>query len=644
MDEKDEELTKGAKEMGEKDDKDKKGMSRRSFFKGAGLMVGAAALAAALPPVASEAAPEKGASKTIYKTNLPYDLPYEVYDTDVLVVGSGLAGINAAFSAYGEGANVLVVDKGPFRASGGAGMNWGIIVRYLINKKITSDFCIKSSFGMINQKVMKALIDNWNDLNMDQYLFNRGTTTYFRNPDGTTYILEKPARGAKVLYNYFPRHDQDEMIKHGIKVVDRTMITDLFVQDGKCIGAMGLNITTGTFRVFRAKAVVGAAGPAPWNYGWISVAPVSINSPDNTGDMDAIAYNHGCRLIDMEFVENDAMNIYPEGLAATCNGGFAADDLEYRYMCDKDGKYWLRDIPLSQMDRGRFSQEIAKRVLEGKGSPNGGVYLDLRNPEAQKSLYEREVYSRNIKPYKERFGIDVTKIMLEVALEQYESEGHPIIDETFSTEIPGLYFGVGGGSRGARFESTSGSTINGGILAGKNAAQYARRAPKVKKIDWKPVHEEYARIHALRVRKVARSLTPHDVRHAMQRACYKALGAIKSGDAIKEAVKELDRIKNEDLPRMALRNDTKQYNVEWQQAIENYFMMDVSQANCRASLMREESRGTHFRTDFPKMDNDKWLCNIAVKKVNDEMALEKRPIVCLEYSPEKVRNILEKGL
>ena len=95
---------------------------------------------------------------------------------------------------------------------------------------------------------------------------------------------------------------------------------------------------------------------------------------------------------------------------------------------------------------------------------------------------------------------------------------------------------------------------------------------------------------------------------------------------------------------MALRNDTKQYNVEWQQAIENYFMMDVSQANCRASLMREESRGTHFRTDFPKRDNDKWLCNIAIKNVNGNMVLEKRPIVWLGYPPERVKDILEKGL
>ncbi len=625
--------------MDEKEEKNKNQMSRRNLLKGMGLVVGGAALSSTLPPLATDAF-----AKTAAKATSAGEPVFEVYDTDVLVIGSGLAGINAAWTAHGDGANVTIVDKGPFRSSGGGGMNWGIIVRFLINKQVTSDFCIKSSCGMINQKLLKEMIDIWMDLNMDQYLFNRGTTTFFRNEDGTTYIVDKPVGGAKVLYNYFPRHCQDEVAKQGIKVVDRTMITDLFIQDGKCIGAMGYNISTGTFRVFRAKAVIGCGGPAPWNYGWISVAPVSINSPDNTGDLDAIAYKYGCRLIDMEFVENDAMNIYPEGLAASCNGGFAADDLEYRYLCDKDGNYWLRDFPLGQMNRGRFSQEIAKRVLEGKGSPNGGVYLDLRNKEAQKSLFEREVYSRNIKPYKERFGIDVTKEMMEVALEQYESQGHPVIDETCATEITGLFFGVGGGTRGARFESTSGSTINGSILAGRNAAKYVANAPKIKKINWKPVYNEYARIHNLRTRKVAKPLRPHEVRHMMQRACHMALGPIKSGDAIKKAIKELERIQKYDLPRMAVVNDTKQYNVEWQQAIENYFMMDMSLANCRASLFREESRGTHYRTDFPTMNNVDWLCNVSVRSINGKMVVEKRPIVWSEYPPDKVRGMLEKKL
>lgn len=626
--------------MDEKEVKNKNQISRRNLLKGAGLVVGGAALSTTLPSLATDAF-----AKATAKATSCGEPVFEVYDTDVLVIGSGLAGINAALTSFAEGANVLIADKGPFKASGGGGMNWGIIVRFLINNpQITYDFAINASYGLVNQKLCRKIVDNWMDLKMEQYLVNRGMTTFFRNPDGTMYIQEKPVGGAKVLYNYFCRHDQDEIVKQGIKVVDRTMITDLFVQDGKCIGAMGLNITTGTFRVFRAKAVIGCGGPAPWNYGWISVAPVSINSPDNTGDLDAIAYNHGCRLIDMEFVENDAMNIYPEGLAATCNGGFAADALEYRYLCDKDGVYWLRDIPMSKMNRGRFSQEIAKRVLEGKGSPNGGVYLDLRDPKAYQSLFEREVYSRNIKPYKERFDIDVKGMMLEVALEQYESEGHPVIDENCATEIPGLYFGVGGGTRGARFPSTSGGTINGAIIAARNAVKYAQNAPKIKKINWKPVHDEFNRIHALRSRKVAKPLAPHEVRHSMQRACFKALGPIKNGKLLAEAIKELERIKKYDLPRMALRDDSKQYNTEWQQAIENYFMMDVSLANCKSSLFREESRGTHFRTDFPKMDNDKWLCNIAVKKVNDKMVAEKRPIVWSEYPPAKVKEMLEQGL
>ena len=182
--------------MDEKEEKDKKQISRRNLLKGAGLVAGGVALSTTLPPLATEAF-----AKPTSRTSVG-EPTFEVYDTDVLVIGSGLAGINAALTSFAEGANVLIADKGPFKASGGAGMNWGVIVRFLINNpQITYDFAINASYGMVNQKLCRAIVNNWMDIKMDQMLVNRGMTAFFRNPDGTMYIQEKPVGGAKVLYN-----------------------------------------------------------------------------------------------------------------------------------------------------------------------------------------------------------------------------------------------------------------------------------------------------------------------------------------------------------------------------------------------------------------------------------------------------------
>jgi len=180
-------------------------------------------------------------------------------------------------------------------------------------------------------------------------------------------------------------------------------------------------------------------------------------------------------------------------------------------------------------------------------------------------------------------------------------------------------------------------------VSGRNAAKLAKKAPELKSIDWKQVNEEYARIHALRTRKPSNPLTVHDVRHAIQRACFKALGPIRKGSAIEQSIRELERIRKNDLPRMALRDNVQQYNIEWKQAIENYNMIDVAEACCKATLMRTETRGSHYRSDYPQRDDENWLCNIVIKKTNSGMKLTKTPIVTSELSPEQIKKMLKTG-
>ncbi|MBU1055100.1 MAG: FAD-binding protein [Proteobacteria bacterium] len=615
------------------------GKSRREFLKNAGLLAGGVAGGMGILNLASCDTTKKDAAKEIPIPGKSVAVPepvYEVYDTDVLIIGGGFAAVSAAIEAFGQGVNLIMVDKGPFGFSGGFGMNWDNYVASMKDGDTAYKFNLWYSEGLGNQKVMSAVYNHMPNNKLLLDVANRGTTAFSRTKEGK--LITVPIMpGMEMVEHGFSRHESDEVKRNAINVVDKTMITNLFMQDGKCIGAMGIYLPTGSFRVFRAKATIAAAGPCTWHYGWITVSPISLGSPDNTGDLDAIALRHGARLTDCEFMANDLISIYPEGLAASYNGGIGADDLDWAYICDKNGDYWMKHYTRDDMNRGLFAREIAKKIMEGKGSPNGGVYVDCSSEAHIAGL--RDTYRRNVKPYKESFGFDVQKQLLEVSLEWYESNAHPIVDENLATDIPGLYCPLGGGVRGAR---TGGIDMNmsGGSLAVIKALEYINKL-QINKIDWQPVINEFTRVHEIRNRKVNSPIRPHVVRHAIQRASYKALGPIRNGPDLESSIKELERIRKEDLPRMIVSNKTKTFNTEWKEAIENYNMLDVVEAMCRAALMRTETRGQHYRSDFDKRDNENWLCNITVKLDNGNMKLEKKPIVCLDYTPEQVRKFID---
>jgi succinate dehydrogenase/fumarate reductase flavoprotein subunit len=265
------------------------------------------------------------------------------------------------------------------------------------------------------------------------------------------------------------------------------------------------------------------------------------------------------------------------------------------------------------------------------------VYTDCRSNAILEGL--RDTYKRNVKPYKELFGIDVQKDLLEVAVEWYESNAHPIIDENLATDIPGLFCPVGGGLRGAK---SGGIALNmsASSLAAIKAVKYAEDN-KINKIGWQPVYNEFTRVYEILGRKVKHPIRPHVVRHAIQKAAYKALGPIRDAVSLESSIKEIVRIRKEDLPRMIVSNKTKIFNTEWKEAIENHNMIDMVEAMCRVALMRTETRGQHYRSDFNKRDNESWLCNITVKLLNGKMKLDKDPIVCLDYTPDQVKKFID---
>jgi len=611
------------------DQEESVGLSRRAFLKGGGALAGVAMLAGAGLGLTG-CAPEDGTEGGDGAAAL--DAHYTVYDTDLLIIGGGFGALSAAYQAIKSGKTVTLVDKGPYGFSGGCGMNWDVIYTWCPSVDMLPK---QATFKRLtNQEAAKEAY--LTDPNADALgmLMNQGQTAPRRNEDGTVKLtIDYPQ--IKGLEGCFPRHSQDKLAQSQmITIHDRVMLTEVLVNDGVCLGAMGVHLPSGEMRVYRANATILAAGSNGWVYGWSTVAAHSFGSPDNTSDIEVAAYRHGAPLGDCEYGSYDLITTYPTGIAYAFNSGLGADANEWEYILDKDGKKMLAnatqdDIDRFQYDRPFFNQTLAKEIAAGRGTASGGVLIDLSAPETVASF--RECYARSIDLFKDNFGIDVTTQPLEIGFEMYEHGGAPVIDKKMmSAELPGLFCVRGAGVYG----ESGGTSVNMnnvfGSYATRCALEYLNGFSAPETIDWAPVADEYARLHELRTREASDGLRPPAVRQKIQKACETCLGVLRDKPALEAAAAELARIRTEDLPKMVVGAKTMTYNMDWKQAIENYNMLEIAEASVRATLMREETRGQYLRVDFPEKDDTNWNCMIAVSRAEDgSMAFAKRemPVV-----------------
>ncbi|MBI5910246.1 MAG: FAD-binding protein [Betaproteobacteria bacterium] len=515
---------------------------------------------------------------------------------------------------------MALVDKGPFGFSGASGINWDHWIREIENP---DEFCrswLEGGEGMCNPALVKAFI---------QASYRRGPlvatemwgSILKRNTDGQLYLKTTNEAGAKQLQGYFAKQHAKEVKKRGVAVFDSLMITELLTSNGECVGAMGLHIPTGAIHVFRAKAVILAPGSFAWTYGWHTVGARSITQPECTGDGHALAYRHGAELQDMEFWVSDLIRIYPEGIAATI-GAVGADAIHYRYVQDKDGHLFFNDIPIDKMTRGLFNRIAVQHIRKGKGSPNGGLYIDLKAiPYENIAIY----YRRNLEHVKADFGYDWLKKPVEVVFEWYETCGYPSVNTRAETTLPRLFCAPGGGSRGVRGGNSWMSCFGVALLAADRAGKLARdrAAPP---FDACQVDREVERISALLNSTPQNPVTAIAVMHQIQAAVFNGMGPERDGTGLNSCLEELCRIRAEELPRMAVRSKTRVYNLELRHALEVINMLVVAEISARAALMREETRGAHIRSDFPERNDDVWSKNIYIRNQEGEMVLEARPV------------------
>jgi len=563
-------------------------------------------------------------------------LSYETIDTDVLVIGAGGAGSRAAIEAAKNNVHVTLLSKEllgkAHTCMAEGGYNAPLAnVDSADNWQVHFKDTVTGGAWLNNQRLVEILVKEAGDriFDLEEYgaVFDRtlegkimqrpfGKQTYRR----TCYAADRT--GHELMQTLV-----EEVRRRDIDVLDEIFVTNLLTSEGKAAGAVAIDYKTGNFLVFRAKAVVLASGGAGRLY------KITTNAAQDTGDGYATAYRIGANLVDMEMVQfHPTGMVYPESHrgqlvteAVRGEGGLLFNTQKERFMQRYEPKL------MELAGRDVVARSIATEILEGRGTPQGGVYLDVSHLPA--NVIEERLPSM-LKQFLD-VGVDIRKEPMQVAPTAHHFMGGVMINENAETNIPSLYAageitgGVHGGNRLGGNALADTQVL--GKRAGENAAKQAQKA-QMPPVDRKQIDREIRKAKSLLKRK--EGVRPVEIKNKLKSLMWDKVGIFRTGKEIQEAIVEIERIEKEELPKLCVMDDKTRYNHEWIEALEIENMVTVAEMVAEAALMREESRGAHFRRDFPKLDNQNWFVNIVVRQERGKMLFEKAPVVTTIMRPE----------
>jgi succinate dehydrogenase / fumarate reductase, flavoprotein subunit len=589
---------------------------------------------------------------------------YQSYDYDVLVIGAGGAGLRAAIAASENGARV------------------GLICKSLLGKAHTvmAEGGVAASLANVDDR------DSWkvhfaDTMRGGQYVNNwRMAELHAREAPDRVRELEKwgalfdRTPDGRILQRNFGGHRyprlahvgdrtglemirtlQDTAVQRSIEVHMECTVTRLFRSGERVNGAFGYDRQRGLFRVFRARAVVLATG------GVGRAFRITSNSWEYTGDGHALAYHAGAALQDMEFVQfHPTGMVWPpsvRGILVTegvrGEGGvlrnkegrrFMFDDIPANYKNqtatdeDEGWRYTQGDKaarrPPELLTRDHVARCIMREVREGRGSPHGGVYLDIawikeRMKDAPEHIKRKlpSMYHQ----FHQLAGIDITKDPMEVGpTTHYIMGGIRVDGDTQMSTLPGL-FACGECAAGLHGANRLGGNSLSDLLvfgkrAGDSAASFAL-SQQTSDVDRATVDAAAAEALAPFERSGSAE-GAYQVQSELQDLMQDLVGIVRREDEMKTAVEKISELR-----KRATRVGTggnREYNPGWHTALDLDPLLTVSEAIARAALERKESRGGHFRDDYPEKDPAFAAFNIIIRKGEDGgMQLERANIPAL---------------
>ncbi len=559
-----------------------------------------------------------------------------VIEKDVLVVGTEAAGAVAAITAS-EGADVLMVTKAVMAKSGvtimavatytapldqrddpATALKDAIIGGRFLNDQHLCKIFTEEAADTV--RLLEGFGVRWakdgeryKQLHMPGHSYDRGCYT---QPIGTT--------GRQIT-----RALAKERERRKVQLLNDTLVTDILVQNGRAVGATAIDLRTGQFLVIKAKCVVLATG------GGMELYKGNCASREATGDGYAMAYRLGLPLRDMEFVQYfPTVMVWPKRLF----GQQTPTRLRYELnaqLLNFFGERFMRRYDPVRMERSTrdiVARAIQTEVREGRGTEHGGVYLDVSYlpPKVIDAAIERLYPGYDfggVKLLDE--GIDIRQEPFEVAPGAHFFMGGVVADEWGEVGLPGLLAcgEVVGGVHGAN--RLGGNALPDMSVFGRRAGIRAAELAAAQKGFVEPsdaqVGQIRQRLEAIRTREPG--VRPLDVRNEIQQIMADNVLAHRDASTLNTAINRLTAIRAEKLPRLGLTTATRCYNLEWMVALEAEFMVDVAELIARSALARTESRGAHFRADFPTEDNDNWLKSLFVRQEGGAVRLEARPAV-----------------
>jgi fumarate reductase (CoM/CoB) subunit A len=563
---------------------------------------------------------------------------YEIVTSEVLVVGGGGAASRAAIEAQKFAQTAIVVDGVYGRAgtttTGMGGMNVALgNYDSRDNWKIHYEDTIKGGQYLNNQELVEVFakegIDRIYDLEEYGMLFYRMENGRIaqRVESGSTY--NRTCMTGDRTGHELQRTLTREVRRRGIQIFEETVIAELLVDEGRITGALGLNFRRGQFIFFRANAIIMATG------GCARLYAVCSNAHESTGDGFGLALNAGATLIDMEMVQfHPTGMVHPESAkgilvseAVRGDGGKLINSEGERFM--------LRYSPewKELATRDVVSRSIWTEVREGRGTEHGGVFLDISHIPSQ------QIEERLPSMLKQllRSGIDIRKEPMEVLPTPHFSCGGIKIDVNGSSTVPGFFVAgeAAGGIHGAnRLGANSFADLQVfGTRAGRSAGQYALENGS------KPNFEQIKKSMVELAEPLDREkgISPISIRKKIQKIMYQNIGIMRNKKGLKESIEAFQQILEKELPAMKT-SPNRIFNYEWVESIKVRNMLRAALVIASCALFREESRGVHYREDFPQKDKG-WLVNVNEKMENGGIKIFKTPLVINKNHPMDPRVI-----
>jgi succinate dehydrogenase / fumarate reductase flavoprotein subunit len=565
---------------------------------------------------------------------------YETHEHDVLIIGAGGAGLRATIAALAEGLSVGVVCKS-LLGKAHTVMAEGGIAAAMANVDPADGWKPHFRDTMRGGKFM----NNWRMAQLHAQEapdrvreLEQWGALFDRTPDGK--ILQRAFGGHtyKRLVHVGDRTGlelirtlQDRGVQLGVDVYMECTVTKLLMDGGRVAGAFAYWRETGRFVVFKAKAIVLCTGGIGKAY------RVTSNSWEYSGDGQALAFEVGAELKDMEFVQfHPTGMVWPPGVAGILvteavrgEGGILRNKNGERFM----EKYDPKRMELSTRDV--VARSIYTEVKEGRGSPHGGAFLDISHKPAD--VVKKKLPSM-YHQFKELADVDITKEPMEVGPTcHYVMGGINVEAETQATTVPGLYAagesaaGLHGGNR------LGGNSLSDllvfGRRAGRAAAQYAKSVANPT-IDNDQV--EAAAREMLVVFERTSGESPYQIHSELQDSMQALVGIFRNEDDMNKGLAKLEELKAR--AQNIKVEGSRMFNPGWHLAKDLQNLLVVSEAIALSARERKESRGAHARIDYEKLDDNGWgkQHNIIVKD-GDGLKLFQRPVMEL---PDELKQVL----